>query len=174
VEFWSIIRIFERQRLVPNSRFVNGLSSTAPDRHLRVGLFVTCLVDPRRPRIGFAALPADEAAGCEVVVPTTQACCGQPNYNSGECAGAQRLAFKMIEAFAPCDYVVAPSDSRAGMVCTHYPELFSDRPDEVERVRQLAARTYELTDSCRRPRDTRFVNFMQGGNDEQTCRSRCR
>ncbi|MGH8601117.1 MAG: (Fe-S)-binding protein [Burkholderiales bacterium] len=109
-------------------------------------MFVTCLVDLMRPQIGFAALRLLEAAGCEVVVPTAQTCCGQPNYNSGERAGAQRLALKMIEAFAPCDYVVAPSGSCAGMVRTHYPELFSDRPDELERVRQLAARTYELTD----------------------------
>lgn len=99
-----------------------------------------------RPRIGFAALKLLEAAGCGVVVPAAQTCCGQPNYNSGERAGAQRLALGVVEAFAQCDYVVAPSGSCAGMIRTHYPELFSDRPDELERVRQLAARTYELTD----------------------------
>ena len=43
---------------------------------MRVGLFVTCLVDMMRPRIGFAALSLLEAAGCEVVVPETQTCCG--------------------------------------------------------------------------------------------------
>jgi L-lactate dehydrogenase complex protein LldE len=116
------------------------------DRRLCVGLFVTCLVDLMRPRIGFAALKLLEAAGCGVVVPAAQTCCGQPNYNSGERAGAQRLALGVVEAFAQCDYVVAPSGSCAGMIRTHYPELFSDRPDELERVRQLAARTYELTD----------------------------
>ena len=51
---------------------------------LRVGLFVTCLVDLMRPRIGFAALELLERAGCEVVVPDTQTCCGQLGYNSGE------------------------------------------------------------------------------------------
>ena len=43
-----------------------------------VGLFVTCLVDLMRPAIGFAAMKLLEAAGCEVVVPETQTCCGQP------------------------------------------------------------------------------------------------
>ena len=37
-----------------------------------------------RPRIGFAALELLERAGCEVVVPDTQTCCGQPGYNSGD------------------------------------------------------------------------------------------
>ena len=38
----------------------------------RVGLFVTCLVDLMRPRIGFAALKLLEPGGCEVIVPDTQ------------------------------------------------------------------------------------------------------
>src|SRR5947209_1952122 len=45
---------------------------------MKVGLFVTCLVDLARPRIGFAALKLLEDAGCEVVVPEAQTCCGQP------------------------------------------------------------------------------------------------
>ena len=54
---------------------------------MRVGLFVTCLVDLMRPSVGFAALKLLENAGCEVVVPDSQTCCGQPAYNSGDRAG---------------------------------------------------------------------------------------
>ena len=43
---------------------------------MRVGLFVTCLIDLMRPRIGFAALDLLERAGCAVCVPDTQTCCG--------------------------------------------------------------------------------------------------
>jgi L-lactate dehydrogenase complex protein LldE len=113
---------------------------------IRVGLFVTCLVDLMRPRIGFAALALLERAGCEVHVPGTQTCCGQPGYNSGDRKGARRLAEKTIAEFEPYEYVVAPSGSCAGMIRTHYPELFADAPDWRNRVEQLAARTYELTD----------------------------
>ena len=112
----------------------------------KVGLFVTCLVDLMRPRIGFAALKLLEAAGCEVVVPGTQTCCGQPGYNSGDRKSALALARKLIAEFETCDYVVAPSGSCAGMIRTHYPDLFSDQPTELERVRRLCGRTYELTD----------------------------
>lgn len=48
---------------------------------MRVGLLVTCLVDVMRPEIGFSAIKLLEAAGCEVVVPEAQTCCGQPAYS---------------------------------------------------------------------------------------------
>ena len=113
---------------------------------MRVGLFVTCLVDLFRPSIGFAALKLLEAAGCEVIVPQTQTCCGQPGYNSGDRASALALARKVLAEFEACDYLVAPSGSCSGMIRAHYPDLFSDQPAELERIRRLCERTYELTD----------------------------
>ena len=113
---------------------------------MRVGLFVTCLVDLMRPRIGFAALELLEAAGCEVIVPETQTCCGQPGYNLGDRGSALALARKVVAEFAGCEYVVAPSGSCAGMIRTHYPDLFRDAPEELERAKTLCAKTYELAD----------------------------
>lgn len=113
---------------------------------MRVGLFVTCLVDMMRPSIGFAALRLLEAAGCEVVVPRAQTCCGQPGYNSGDRKSARALARKVLAEFEGCDYLVAPSGSCSGMIRAHYPDLFSDEPADLERVQRLCGRTYELTD----------------------------
>jgi len=113
---------------------------------MRVGLFVTCLVDLMRPNIGFAALRLLEAAGCEVAVPETQTCCGQPGYNSGDRVSARALARKVLDEFESCDYLVAPSGSCSGMIRTHYPDLFSDDPVTLDRIRRLCAKTFELTD----------------------------
>lgn len=113
---------------------------------MRVGLFVTCLADLMRPSIGLAALKLLELAGCEVVVPMSQTCCGQPGYNSGDRLSAQALAKKVIAEFEDCDYVVAPSGSCSGMIKAHYPELLSEFPELKERVDWLVGRTYELTD----------------------------
>jgi len=113
---------------------------------MRVGLFVTCLVDMMRPRIGFAALQLLEAAGCEVIVPTAQTCCGQPAYNSGDRDSARALAIKLLDEFESCEYVVAPSGSCAGMIRTHYADLADGREALARRMAALAARTYELTD----------------------------
>lgn len=113
---------------------------------MRVGLFVTCLVDLLRPRVGFAALKLLEGAGCEVVVPATQTCCGQPGYNSGDRKGAQALAKKVLRDFAACEHVVLPSGSCAGMIKTHYPELLAEFADLAPEVARLVARTRELSD----------------------------
>ncbi len=114
---------------------------------MKVGLFVTCLVDLMRPRIGFAALQLLEASGCEVIVPEAQTCCGQPGYNSGDRASAVALARKVAREFADCEYVVVPSGSCAGMMRIHYSDFLDEVP-EVERaaLRALSDRTYELTD----------------------------
>jgi L-lactate dehydrogenase complex protein LldE len=110
----------------------------------RVGLFVTCLVDLMRPSVGFAAVKLLEDAGCKVDVPV-QTCCGQPAYNSGDRATARELAERIIEAFRGYDYVVAPSGSCAGMIKTHFPELFDDDPNWLPKANALSAKTYELT-----------------------------
>jgi L-lactate dehydrogenase complex protein LldE len=109
----------------------------------RVGLFVTCLVDLIRPSVGFAAVKLLEDAGCTVAVPR-QSCCGQPAFNSGDRQTARAIAEQVIEAFASCDYVVAPSGSCAGMLKVHYPELFHGDPNWLPRADAFAAKTYEL------------------------------
>jgi len=121
-------------------------AAIACELSMRVGLFVTCLVDLVRPRIGFAALELLEAAGCDVAVPQAQTCCGQPAWNSGDRAGARALAEKTIAEFEPFDYVVAPSGSCAGMIRLGYREVFAGEAAWLARCEALAARTFELTD----------------------------
>ncbi len=115
---------------------------------MKVGLFVTCLVDLVRPNIGFATLKLLEDAGCDVIVPNTQTCCGQPGYNSGAREISQQLARKVLAEFQDCDYVVAPSGSCSGQVKVHYvQDLFRDAPvAERAEFEKLAAKWYELSD----------------------------
>jgi L-lactate dehydrogenase complex protein LldE len=115
-----------------------------PAAPVRVGLFVTCLVDLFRPSIGFAAVKLLEEAGCTVEVPAAQTCCGQPAYNSGDKADTKAIARQVIDAFERFDYVVVPSGSCGGMIKQHYLELFADEPQTHQRAQHLAKRTYEL------------------------------
>ena len=113
---------------------------------MRVGLFVTCLVDLMRPSVGFAAIKLLESGGAEVFVPPTQTCCGQPAYNAGDRPDAVTLARKLVVEFEGCDYLVAPSGSCGGMIKTHYADLFRNDLEMRDRAGTLAAKTYELTD----------------------------
>jgi L-lactate dehydrogenase complex protein LldE len=113
---------------------------------MRVALFVTCLVDAVRPEIGFSVIKLLESAGCEVVVPESQTCCGQPAYSSGDSTTARQLAEKVLREFEGFDYVVIPSGSCGGHIRVHYLDLFRDHPDLKSRAEDLAGRLYELTD----------------------------
>ena len=108
-----------------------------------VALMVTCLVDTIRPAVGWASVKLLEDAGCRVSVPS-QTCCGQPNWNSGDKAGAAALARTMIAALEGHDYVVVPSGSCAATVVKDYPAMFPDDPDWRARAEDLAGRTHEI------------------------------
>ncbi|CAG4886015.1 (Fe-S)-binding protein [Paraburkholderia gardini] len=113
---------------------------------MRVGLFVTCLIDLMRPEIGFSVIKLIGQAGFEVVVPPAQTCCGQPAYNSGERRIARDLAEKTLREFEQFDYVVVPSGSCGGMIRAHYGDLFRDDPDLMNRYARLQPKVFELTE----------------------------
>ena len=114
---------------------------------MRVGLFVTCLVDLVRPGVGLAAVRLLEDAGCEVIVPRGQTCCGQPAYNAGARKDVAALARQTVQAFSDADveYVVVPSGSCAAIMRRHYPELLADDPDLAASAKKFSGKVYELT-----------------------------
>lgn len=112
---------------------------------MRVALYVTCLVDLMRPAVGMASLRLLEAAGCDVVVPPGQTCCGQPAWSAGNRSLAASLAKKAIAELETYDYVVIPSGSCTDQLRNVYPRLLADDPAWAERARQLAERVFELS-----------------------------
>lgn len=113
---------------------------------MRVGLLVTCLVDVMRPEIGFSTIKLLEAAGCKVVAPESQTCCGQPAYSAGNRDAARALAEKFLDEFEGFDYIVIPSGSCGGMVKTHYEDALAGHPQLLQRFALVKPRVYELTD----------------------------
>ncbi len=113
---------------------------------MKVGLFVTCLVDQMWSSIGASTVAVLRRAGCEVEFDERQTCCGQPAFNTGYRREARRVAQRFIELFeaSEVEAIVSPSGSCTAMV-HHYDTLFSD--DESWRVRahKVAQRTFELS-----------------------------
>lgn len=135
-------------------------SSEMVNNQIKVALFVTCLVDLYRPSVGFACLKLLEQAGCEVIVPELQSCCGQPAFNAGDKQAAIKLAKKMISEFEHCDYVVAPSGSCMAMIHA-YPDLFESGSQWCVRANELKSRSFEIS--------TFLVDVMHFENISSSC-----
>ena len=114
-------------------------------QHVRVGLFVTCVVDLFRPGVAIAAAKLLDQAGYVVVVPAHQQCCGQPALSAGDEEEARAMARDAIAAFEGFDHVVAPSGACARTLKIHYPALFADDRHWHARASAFAARVHELT-----------------------------
>jgi len=115
---------------------------------MRIGLFVTCLVDALFPEVGKATVTVLERLGHEVDFPHAQTCCGQMHINTGYQAKALPLIEHHAETFAHCDVVVAPSGSCVGSV-RHQHAAVARRAGDLalaERGEEMAAKTYELSE----------------------------
>jgi L-lactate dehydrogenase complex protein LldE len=112
-----------------------------------VQLMATCLIDSLFPEVGEAAIELLRQAGLQVAFLQDQTCCGQPAYNAGFRSEARTMASRTIELFSRSpDPVVVPSGSCAAMLRNGYPELFADDPEQLANAKELAGRTYELSE----------------------------
>lgn len=84
--------------------------------------------------------------GIEVSFNPLQTCCGQPLFNTGYRDEARPLAERLIEIFAPSDYVVAPSGSCTAMARIFYPELLAGDDRLYCRAQALAPKIYEFSE----------------------------
>jgi L-lactate dehydrogenase complex protein LldE len=135
----------------------------AGNKKTELALFITCLVDLFRPSVAMAAIRLLEGANCDVVIPKKQTCCGQPAYNAGNNEAAGQLARQLIAVFEVYRYVVVPSGSCAGMIKQHYPQLFANT-EWSGRARELANKTYELTDFLANVLVTDTIDASYHGN----------
>lgn len=111
---------------------------------MKVTLFATCLVDMFQGNVGKATVELLERLGCEIDFPESQVCCGQPAYNSGYVKEAKAAMKLMIDTFADAEYVVSPSGSCIAMF-HEYPHIFNGDPVWEPKAKNLAAKSFELT-----------------------------
>jgi L-lactate dehydrogenase complex protein LldE len=114
---------------------------------MRVALFATCLVDTIVPQVARATATLLERLGHEVVVPPTQACCGQMHVNTGYRREAVPIVANHVRAFTGAEAVVAPSGSCVASI-HHQQATVARRAGEhalADEAEALAARTYELS-----------------------------
>jgi L-lactate dehydrogenase complex protein LldE len=113
---------------------------------MRASLFITCVNDTLFPETGRATVAVLERVGVQVDFPREQTCCGQMHANSGYDAEAVGLVRRMVRVFADSEVVVTPSGSCAAMIREGYPRLAAGDDALAADVRDLAARTVELSE----------------------------
>ena len=115
---------------------------------MRVGLFVTCLVDGLYPRVGLAVVSLLRDLGVELDIPTRQTCCGQMHINSGYQSMAVPMVRNQIRTFQDYDVVVSPSASCVSTIRHQYRQIALDSGEDglLESVEELAVKTFELTE----------------------------
>ncbi len=111
-----------------------------------VQLFVPCFIDQLYPQTAFNTIKVLEELGCKVHYNSEQSCCGQPAYNSGYWPEARDLAKKFLHDFSLDMPVVSPSASCTGYIIHHYPKLFVQDQEILQKHAQLKTRIYELSD----------------------------
>jgi L-lactate dehydrogenase complex protein LldE len=115
---------------------------------VKVNLFITCLTDTLYPQTGIAMVKLLERLGCQVEFPRAQTCCGQMHLNTGYQPEALELIRNLVSVFEQSEIVVAPSGSCVAMIreLSVRAAEWSDDQILLERVRNLASRTFELSE----------------------------
>lgn len=111
----------------------------------RVQLMATCLCDAFYDDVARATVEVLEHAGCEVVFPEGQTCCGQPAFNCGQWPAAREVMRHTARVFAGEDPIVVPSGSCAAMMF-HGATLEFENERDREEIWQVGGRTWELGD----------------------------
>ncbi len=102
--------------------------ATHQPARLRVGLFSGCIMDVADHAIHRASLRLLQAAGCDVVLPLAQTCCGALAVHAGRREGARACAQRNAAAFAAeLDYIVVDA-AGCGAQLKEYAHLFAETP----------------------------------------------
>ncbi|PLR76097.1 glycolate oxidase [Bacillus sp. V3-13] len=117
------------------------------DTKSRVAFFSGCLMDTMFLKTNNATMKLLQIAGCEIVIPKEQACCGALHGHSGEKASARELAKRNIKAFEDLnvDYIITNAGG-CGAFLVDYGHLLKDDPDWEERARDFSMKLKDVTE----------------------------
>lgn len=117
------------------------------EQKARVAFFSGCLMDTMFMKTNDATLSLLQKAGCEIVVPEEQACCGALHGHSGEKDSAKALAKRNIEAFESIqvDYIILNAGG-CGAFLVDYGHLLKDDPEWADRARAFSKKIKDISE----------------------------
>ncbi|CAH2714128.1 Lactate utilization protein A [Neobacillus rhizosphaerae] len=113
----------------------------------RVAFFSGCLMDTMFLKTNDATMKLLQLAGCEVVIPQNQVCCGALHGHSGEKQTAKDLAKKNIIAFENLnvDYIITNAGG-CGAFLIDYDHLLKDDPDWKDRAKDFKEKIKDISE----------------------------
>lgn len=113
----------------------------------RVAFFSGCLMDTMFLKSNDATMKLLQKAGCEVVIPQNQACCGALHGHSGEKDLAKDLAKRNIRAFEDLqvDFIITNAGG-CGAFLVDYDHLLKDDPDWKDRSRVFKEKIKDISE----------------------------
>ncbi|WP_462410670.1 (Fe-S)-binding protein [Neobacillus sp. Marseille-QA0830] len=113
----------------------------------RVAFFSGCLMDTMFLKTNDATMKLLQMAGCEIVIPPNQTCCGALHGHSGEKAGAKDLAKRNIQAFEDLqvDFIITNAGG-CGAFLVEYDHLLKDDPQWKERAKRFTEKIKDISE----------------------------
>jgi glycolate oxidase iron-sulfur subunit len=112
----------------------------------KVAFFSGCLMDTMFLETNNATMKLLQLAGCEIVIPKDQACCGALHGHSGEKEDAKELARRNIKAFEDTgvDFIITNAGG-CGAFLVDYDHLLKDDPEWKERSQAFADKIKDVS-----------------------------
>ncbi len=112
-----------------------------------VGLLIGCSGNISAPWAVDAAIKLLTSAGCEVIIPKTQGCCGAPAINNGCWSEAKLMAIKTMELFdnLKVDFITSPDATCTSALQNDYGEIFQDEEEVFKRWKSFRSKVKQLS-----------------------------
>lgn len=116
------------------------------ERKATVAMFKGCLMDTLFHETNQATMRLLNEAGCDIIIPDTQNCCGALHGHSGEKAGSHKLAKQNIEAFEEvnADYIITNAGG-CGAFLHDYDVLLKDDSEWSERAKAFTDKIVDFS-----------------------------
>lgn len=113
----------------------------------RVAFFSGCLMDTMFLKTNDATCKLLQLAGCEIVIPQNQTCCGALHGHSGEKEGSKDLARRNIKAFEELnvDFIITNAGG-CGAFLIDYDHLLKDDPEWKDRAKKFAEKIMDVSE----------------------------
>ncbi|MGP4073947.1 (Fe-S)-binding protein [Piscibacillus sp. B03] len=131
---------------VTKSKNVEAIFKAESGTKATVAMFKGCLMDTMFKETNQSTIKLLNKAGCDVVIPDTQSCCGALHGHSGEQQGAVQLAKQNVEAFESidCDFIITNAGG-CGAFLHDYDHLLKGDPAWATRAKHFVEKIVDFS-----------------------------